>query len=86
MQVKDVSTYLVLKYQHERSEANKNWLQWGDNPKIPFTYERFPNIPEKVVFRKMEKLAEQGYLEYGVSLRTAWLTEKGKKYLEENHD
>lgn len=39
---------------------------------------------EKVVIRKMERLADRGYIEYGVSPRTGWLTEKGKHVLEAN--
>ena len=71
IQVKDVLTQEVLKKQQE----------WWNNKNLPFTYERFKGVPEKVVFRKMEKLVEQGYLEYGTSLRTAWLTDKGKKLI-----
>lgn len=37
---------------------------------------------EKVCFRAMERAASRGLLEYGVSLRTAWLTEKGRKLLD----
>lgn len=36
---------------------------------------------EKAVYRKMEKLAGRGYIEYGVSARTGWLTEKGREVL-----
>lgn len=37
---------------------------------------------EKVCFRAMERACDRGLLEYGVSLRTAWLTEDGRKLLE----
>lgn len=37
--------------------------------------------PEKVCFRCMERVLEKDYIEYGVSLRTAWLTDKGKKLI-----
>ena len=40
--------------------------------------------PEKVCFRAMERADEHGLLEYGVSLRTAWLTDEGKALLAEN--
>lgn len=36
---------------------------------------------EKVCFRAMERASDRGLLEYGVSLRTAWLTQKGKALL-----
>lgn len=35
----------------------------------------------KVCYRAMERACDRGYLEYGVSLRTAWLTDKGKALL-----
>lgn len=37
--------------------------------------------PVKVIMAKLARLREQGYLDYGVSLRTAWLTDKGRQYL-----
>lgn len=46
----------------------------------PFPYEiiaKKTGCAEKVAFRAMERADGRGYLEYGVSLRTAWLTEKG---------
>ena len=33
--------------------------------------------PEKVCYRAMERADRHGLIEYGVSLRTGWLTEKG---------
>jgi hypothetical protein len=33
--------------------------------------------PFKVCYRAMERANDRGYIEYGVSLRTGWLTEKG---------
>lgn len=33
---------------------------------------------EKAVIRKMERLSDKDYIEYGVSARTGWLTEKGR--------
>lgn len=34
--------------------------------------------PFKVCWRAMERADKRGLLDYGVSLRTAWLTEKGR--------
>lgn len=34
--------------------------------------------PIKVCFRAMERAAERGLIEYGVSLRTGWLTAEGQ--------
>lgn len=50
----------------------------------PYPYERLAALtgePEKVCYRAMERAADRGLLEYGVSLRTAWLTPKGIELL-----
>lgn len=41
---------------------------------------------EKVCYRAMERAAKHGLLEYGTSLRTAWLTDKGRQLLGEEHE
>ncbi len=38
----------------------------------------------KAVSVKMEELTTRGYLDYGVSARTAWLTDKGQSALMES--
>lgn len=89
--VKDIPTYEVLEYQNRFTKNNAKAFPDGIggkwNPSLaenmPFVYEALP-YPEKVVFRKLQKLIEEDYLEYGVSERTAWLTDKGEKYLEDN--
>lgn len=44
----------------------------------PFAYEvLYQKYPSKKVDRKFDKLVRRGYLEFGVSARTAWLTGKG---------
>jgi len=56
------------------------------NLDLPWPYEALAaetGQPEKVCFRAMERADRRGFLEYGVSLRTAWLTEKGKALLKE---
>ena len=69
MQLKDIPIKEVLEQQYK----------WWNDKSLPFTYEVLGDKygSEKLVFKKMEKLEEQGYLEYGTSLRTAWLTELG---------
>lgn len=42
-------------------------------PKIKQVVDYFPGVNEKVIYRKMEKMVEQDKLEYGTSLRTAWI-------------
>jgi hypothetical protein len=69
MQLKDILIKEVLEQQQK----------WWDNKDLPFTYEVLGKKygSEKLIFRKMEQLEMEGYLEYGTSLRTAWLTDKG---------
>lgn len=48
---------------------------------LPWPYEALAietGQPEKVCYRAMERANQRGLLDYGVSLRTAWLTEKGE--------
>lgn len=68
--MKDIPIKDILEYQKK----------WWENKDLPFCYEALP-YPPKVIYKKMEKLADEGYLDYGVSLRTAWLSDKGEKYL-----
>lgn len=71
--LKDIPTKEVLTQQQK----------WWYDKDLPFTYEALGDKygSQKLIYRKMEKLADEGYLEYGVSLRTAWLTEKAKELL-----
>lgn len=48
---------------------------------LPFPYEALADEtgqPEKVCYRAMERAALRGLINCGVSLRTGWLTDKGK--------
>ena len=75
MKRKDISTFVVLtaaERAHIYSGAGTwRWIQ------------AMINAPEKVIYAAMERDHDKGYLEYGVSLRTAWLTEKGEQKLKE---
>lgn len=50
----------------------------GKNIQFPYEIlaERF-NVPEKVAHRACERACDRDFIEYGVSLRSGWLTEKG---------
>lgn len=37
--------------------------------------------PVKVIMSKMNKMDTRGLIDYGVSLRGAWITDKGRDYL-----
>lgn len=39
--------------------------------------------PAKVCVRALERACERGLIDYGVSLRTAWVTTKGESLLKE---
>ena len=44
--------------------------------------EKFPLYPIKVIMSAIERASDRRYLDYGVSLRTGWLTDNGKALLE----
>lgn len=39
------------------------------------------NCPEKLVYSAIKRDYDNGLIEYGVSLRTGWLTEKGLRLI-----
>lgn len=50
----------------------------------PFPYEALAaqtGQPERVCYRALERAERRGLIEYGVSLRTGWLTDKGRAVL-----
>lgn len=73
MQRKDVPELELLRAIRRRTDGGE-WRQ--------FPHELLA-MPEKVVERKMEQLDRRGYIDWGVSLRTAWLTNKGRDRLAE---
>lgn len=46
----------------------------------------FPAIPMKVIERAMVRAHRRDLLEYGVSLRSGWLTQEGKDLLDSGED
>ena len=51
---------------------------------LPWPYEALAvetGQPEKVCYRAMERAQDRGLIECGVSLRTGWLTDKGREML-----
>ena len=60
------------------------FADWRANMGGPWPYEllakRTGQVP-KVCYRAMERAARRGLVEYGTSLRTGWLTEKGAALL-----
>ena len=77
MKRKDIPTYYVLMACH-KFHSEKDVFRPGP---WQILMDQF-NAPEKVVYAAMERDFKKGYIEYGVSLRTGWVTEEGYEYLE----
>lgn len=95
MSAKDVSDELVCKaidicHKRNRETVARNpWKIWGMEPSKPepWPYDllaEWTGQPIKVCYRAMERAEERGLIEYGTSLRTGWLTEKGKALLQKS--
>ena len=96
-QAKDIDDYEILACIHRRVAHSRALLASAgqsvrdllaaafdrDASEPPYPHEYFAErgIPEKVVYAKMAKLDRRGLLEVGVSLRTAWLSDKGEALL-----
>lgn len=50
---------------------------------IDILQEQYPGCPEKVIYAAIERAVDRGLIEYGVSMRTGWPTEKGSALLRE---
>lgn len=75
---KDIPTIEVLKACDSfHSGDNKNGLE--------ILREKF-KCPEKIAFAAIERDLGKGLLNYGVSIRTAWVTDKGKEVIKEKEN
>ena len=73
---KDISDLLVI----------KAYFDYKDNYSKKWPYEilaEWTGQPEKVCYSACERALKRDLLDYGVSLRSGWVTEKGKKLLEQ---
>lgn len=64
-------------------------LRWAAEPgqsqtRVNLLIAGTTRFSEKAFFVKAEELTDRGYLEYGVSVRGAWLTDKGKRALRDH--
>jgi hypothetical protein len=81
MACKDISDKQVCQAYAKMRELIEN-----DNIPAPMPYDYLQEMTGecfKVCYRSMERAYNRGYIEYGVSLRTGWLTDKGKALLKE---
>lgn len=74
MQTKDITDGMVIgAYEHCAKDAQDMWPY----DILILAY----NAPFKVCYRAMERAHRRGYIDYGVSLRSGWVTPKGKAYV-----
>lgn len=77
MSRKDVTDEMVCRAVHAYSTAMRE-SDYKARPPFPYeTLSQLTGEPEKVCYRALERAYEHGMIEYGVSLRTGWLTDKG---------
>ena len=57
----------------------------GDGGRFSVDYLRdlYPEAPDKVLLVAMERAHDRGFIEYGITLRSAWVTEEGLNLLNE---
>jgi hypothetical protein len=84
MATKDITDQMVC----EAVERYHNFMvghNWNETTKFPYEdLSKRTGEPEKVCFRAVERAYNHGLIEYGVSLRTGWLTDKGKDLINES--
>jgi len=79
MSMKDVPDSVVCRaVQESQVLRDKGRMFWPSDLLVQWTGE-----PEKVCDRALERAEKHGLVECGVSLRSGWLTEKGKALLRE---
>jgi hypothetical protein len=77
MKRSDIPTIEVMKAYHQYSTD-----RFGDFP-TKILMDKF-NAPEKLVYSAIQRDYDNGLIEFGVSLRTGWLTDKGVELLRAN--
>lgn len=85
MSTKDVTDKMVCDAYAEmdRQRDQGHGKPWADYEFPYVILMRLTGECEKVCYRAMERAAARDLVEYGVSLRTGWLTEKGKELASE---
>ena len=82
IRTKDITDEMVCRA-YQRAEVQRgNGRAWRDYDYPYTTLERETGACFKVCYRAMERAANRGLVEYGVSLRTGWLTDEGKALLQ----
>jgi hypothetical protein len=74
MATKDITdVQVLLAYRQWHAEGGERW------PYDILMQET--GQPEKVCIAAMERACDRGLIEYGISLRTGWITQKGEAHL-----
>jgi hypothetical protein len=73
---KDVTDEMVCRAYALRSKREQYLELWPYDLLMDWTGECY-----KVCYRAMERAHDRGYIEYGVSLRSGWLSETGKQLI-----
>ena len=74
MAVKDITDKQVLEAYLKFQENNELW---------PYEYlGQVTGEPLKVCYRALERASKRDLIDYGVSLRSGWITAKGKALLD----
>lgn len=85
MATKDISDLQVCLAYKECDYQRKQLM--GKLIRVPFPYELlslWTGQPEKVCYRACERADSRGYIDWGVSLRSGWLSEKGYELIGNN--
>lgn len=82
MATKDVTDAMVcMAYAQAQKQRGVNWDNDYEYPYIILMRETGECM--KVCYAAMERACRHGLIEYGVSLRTGWLTDKGNDLIKE---
>lgn len=78
MKTADITDFQVcaaVQAYQEKPKGDKRW---------PYDFlQEWTGAPFKVCYSALERASKRALIDYGVSLRTGWLTPRGKKVLEE---
>lgn len=87
MSTKDVTDKMVCTAYAEAARQRGQGIGevWSDYEYPYVILMRETGECEKVCYRAMERACDRDFVEFGVSLRTGWLTEKGIKLLGESN-
>lgn len=78
--ISDLQVCMAYLQARERNRDRVTDLVWPEDLLATLTGQ-----PVKVCLRAMERAADRGYIDWGVSLRAGWLTSMGEALVNTNH-